>query len=281
MNIIQALILGIVQGLTEFLPISSTAHLTLAGKIMGLISTSNPEQWTAFMATIQLGTLVAVIIYFLNEIKLVSLAFFMENLGSGKLNFSNQSNNSKLGWMIIIGSVPLFTIGFLLKKIIEGNLTKSLTVIASSLIGVALILFLAERIATMKKDIKDITLKDAFIIGLFQCIALIPGSSRSGSTIMGGLFMGLKRETAARFSFLLSIPAVLASGLYEFYKSYHYLTSGDMLTLLISTVVAGITGYMAIAFLLNYLKTRTTNIFVVYRVVLGLIIFILIFKGIV
>ena len=183
--------------------------------------------------------------------------------------------------MIIIGSVPLFTIGFLLKKIIEGNLTKSLTVIASSLIGVALILFLAERIATMKKDIKDITLKDAFIIGLFQCIALIPGSSRSGSTIMGGLFMGLKRETAARFSFLLSIPAVLASGLYEFYKSYHYLTSGDMLTLLISTVVAGITGYMAIAFLLNYLKTRTTNIFVVYRVVLGLIIFILIFKGIV
>jgi len=281
MNIIQAIILGIIQGLTEFLPISSTAHLTLGGKLMGLISSANPEQWTAFMATIQLGTMIAVVLYFLDEIKLVSMAFFKENLGTGKLSFKTQSNESKLGWMIIIGSIPIFTIGYLLKKIIEGNLTKSLSVIAGSLIIVALILFIAEKVASMKKDIRDITLKDSIIIGLFQCIALIPGSSRSGSTIMGGLFMGLKRETAARFSFLLSIPAVLASGLYEFYKSYHYLTSSDMAVLLISTVVAGITGYLAIAFLLNYLKTRTTNIFVIYRILLGIVIFFLIFKGIV
>ena len=281
MNLIQALILGILQGLTEFLPISSTAHLTIGGKLMGLISSANPEQWTAFMATIQLGTMVAVLIYFYNDIKSVSFAFLKENLGSSKLSFKNQSNDSKLGWMIIVGSIPIFTIGFLLKKLIEGKLTKELSVIAGSLIVVALILFIAERIATMKKEIKDITIKDAVIIGLFQCIALIPGSSRSGSTIMGGLFLGLMRETAARFSFLLSIPAVLASGLYEFYKSYHHLTSADMLALLIATVVSGITGYMAIAFLLNYLKTRTTNIFIIYRLILGAVIIILLYKGLV
>jgi undecaprenyl-diphosphatase len=272
MNILQAIILGILQGLSEFLPISSTAHLTIAGDLFGLIDPNNPERWTAFIATVQLGTLAAVLIYFIRDIKSITIEFFLQNFSSGKLSYSNQSHNSKMGWFIIIGTIPIVILGFTLKKIIEGAITKELTVIAISLIVLALILALAERIANLKRDLNSVKWYESLIIGIAQCFALIPGASRSGTTITAGLFLGLKRDSAARFSFLLSIPAVFASGLYEFYKSLHYITAGDLISILIATIFAAISGYAAIAFLLNYLRTKSTMLFVYYRIALGLVI---------
>lgn len=274
MNIFEAIILGIIQGITEFLPISSTGHLTVTGKLMDLISPEHPEQWTAFIAVIQLGTLAAVLVYFWKDIIKIINSFFIDNLSSKK-KISEQSQYSKLGWLIIIGTIPVVIVGLSLKHIIEGALTKNLYVIAASLIGLAVILALAEMVAKFKKDVKDISTKDALVIGIAQCFALIPGSSRSGTTITGGLFIGLNREAAARFSFLLSIPAVLASGLLELYESLAFLNSTMVLNLVISTIVSGISGYLAIDFLLKYLRKNTTFLFIYYRIALGILIIIL------
>jgi len=269
MNILHAILLGIIQGLTEFLPISSTAHLTLAGKIFGLVNASNPEQWTAFIAVIQLGTLGSVLVYFIRDIISIINSFISENLRTGREKIKNQSINSKLGWYIIFGTLPIVIIGFGLKKLIEGSLTKNLTIIAFALIVLGLILAIAEKTAKFKKEMKDISLTDALWIGLAQCLALFPGASRSGTTITAGMFLGLKRETAARFSFLLSIPAVFSSGLYEFYKSIHYISSGQLLLVGVSTLFAAVSGYFAIAFMLRFLKTNSTWLFIVYRILLG------------
>ncbi len=280
MNILEAIILGIIQGLTEFIPISSTAHLTIAGKLMDLIDPNHPEQWTAFMAVIQLGTLVAVLIYFSKELKTVPAAFVKENFGADRRKIREQSGDARLGWLIVIGSLPIFAFGLLLKKIIEGNLTKDLTIIASSLIILAIFMFIAEKMATLKKDVKHITLKDSLLIGFAQCLALIPGSSRSGTTITAGLFLGLKRDTAAKFSFLMSIPAIFASGIYQFYKNLAFIDTDNLIVLTVATLVSGISGYASIAFLIKYLKTRTTVIFIIYRIVLGLVLLALLTKGV-
>jgi len=274
MSILQAIILGLLQGLSEFIPISSTAHVTIAGQLFGLINAEHPEHWTAFLAVVQLGTLAAVLIYFSKEIRTIPFAFLKENLGRQRLKFREQSHNSKMGWYIILGSLPIATIGLALKDFIEGSFTKEMTVIAFSLIILAIILFIAEKTAKFKKDIEKVTWLDALIVGFAQCLALIPGSSRSGTTITAGLFSGLQRETAARFSFLLSIPAVFGSGLLEFYQSLEYITSDELLTLLIAITVSAISGYASIAFLLKFLKTKSTLIFVIYRIVLGVVILI-------
>jgi undecaprenyl-diphosphatase len=276
MSILQAIILGLLQGLSEFIPISSTAHLTIAGKLMGLIDTTQPEQCTAFIATIQLGTLFAVLVYFAKEIRTIPFVFLKENLGKGRTPYKEQSYNSKMGWFIIIGSIPIVIIGLGFKEMIEGSFTKDLTIIAYSLIILAVILFIAEKTAKFKKEIKDVTWVDALIVGFAQSFALIPGSSRSGTTITAGLFMGLKRETAARFSFLLSIPAVLGSGLLEFYQCLKYINSDGFVSIIIATIVAAISGYASIAFLLKFLRTRSTMLFVIYRIVLGILLLILI-----
>lgn len=274
MDLLQAVILGIIQGITEFLPISSTGHLTVAGRLMGLISTESPEHWTAFIAVIQLGTLVSILIYFWKDIWNIIKDFLKDNVTSG-VKYSAQSLNSKLGWMIIIGTIPVVVIGLSFKHVIEGEFTKNLYVIACSLILLAIILAVAEKTARFKKEMKDITMKDAIIIGFSQSLALIPGSSRSGTTITGGLFMGLTRETAARFSFLLSIPAVFASGMLELVQALKYI-QGDMITnLVVSTIVSGISGYMAIDFLLKYLKNNSTFLFIYYRIAAGVFILIL------
>ena len=274
MNILQAILLGIIQGLTEFLPISSTGHLTLAGQFMHLISNQHPEEWTAFIAVIQLGTVIAVIIYFWKDLWEIIFDFLNENV-KHRVKLSEQKLNSRLGWLIIIGSIPVGVIGLSLKKIIEGTLTKDLYVIAFSLIGLAIILAIAEKIAKLKKDLTKITKWDAFWVGVAQCFALIPGSSRSGTTITAGLFLGMNRETAARFSFLLSIPAVLASGLLELYESLKFINPSMALNMIVSTIFAFIFGYLSIDFLLKYLRKNTTLIFVYYRIALGVIILIL------
>ncbi|MFA5511013.1 MAG: undecaprenyl-diphosphatase UppP [Candidatus Kapaibacterium sp.] len=280
MNIIEAIILGIIQGLTEFIPISSTAHLTIAGKIMGLISEDNPERWTSFIAMIQLGTLAAVFVYFKREIVSIPFSFIKENFSAERKSFSNQSLDSRLGMMIIAGTIPIVIVGLMFKDFIEGSFTKELSVIASSLIVLGVILFVAEKSASFKKDMQKISLFDSIMVGMAQCVALIPGSSRSGTTITAGLFLGMDRETSARFSFLLSIPAILASGLLGVKESLDYLSPDDALNIIIATVVSGISGYWAIHFLINFLKKNSTYLFIAYRIALGLIIFILLMMNV-
>lgn len=275
MSFIEAIILGIIQGLTEFLPISSTGHLTVAGKIMNLISESNPQVWTAFIAVIQLGTMIAVLIYFRIDIKNIIRDFLKDNLWRRK-NFFEQSFNAKMGWYVIIATIPVVVIGLSFKDIIEGTLTKNLYVISASLILLALILGIAERTGKFKRDMNEIKWFDALIIGIAQSFALIPGSSRSGTTITAGLFLGLNRETAARFSFLMSIPAVFASGLLEFYETLKYVESISIINLLIATITSAVIGYLSIEFLLKYLRKRTTFIFIVYRILAGFLILLLI-----
>lgn len=280
MNLLEAIILGIVQGLTEFLPISSTGHLTLAGKFMNLISSEHPEQWTAFIAVIQLGTMLAVLVYFWKDLISIIKDFINDNIIK-RISFSNQQVNSKLGWLIIIGTIPVVIIGLTFKDVIEGALTKNLYIIAASLIVLALILALAEKTAKFKKNIENVTILDSIIIGVAQALSLIPGSSRSGTTITTGLFVGLNREAAARFSFLLSIPAVLASGVLQLYEAVEFLDKAMAVNIIVATIVSGISGYLAIDFLLKFLKKNSTFLFIYYRIGLGIIIFILLFNNII
>ncbi len=267
MTLIEAIILGIIQGLTEFLPVSSTAHLTIAAKVLGLIDPAHPEHWTAFMAVIQLGTMLAVLVYFLQDIVHIIRAFIRENLS--RTHFKDQSLSARTGWFVIIGSIPIAVIGLSFKKLIEGHLTKSLELISATLIILAVLLALSEITGKFSKDLKRISWLDSFLIGCAQALALIPGASRSGTTITAGLFLGMTRESAARFSFLLSIPAVFASGLLEFRESLQFMASQDLVTLLVATIASALSGYAAIAFLLRFLRTHTTYIFVVYRIALG------------
>lgn len=280
MNLLESIILGIVQGLTEFLPISSTGHLTLAGKFMNLISSEHPEQWTAFIAVIQLGTMLAVLVYFWKDLISIIKDFINDNIIK-RISFSNQQVNSKLGWLIIIGTIPVVIIGLTFKDVIEGALTKNLYIIAASLIVLALILALAEKTAKFKKNIENVTILDSIIIGVAQALSLIPGSSRSGTTITAGLFVGLNREAAARFSFLLSIPAVLASGVLQLYEAVEFLNKAMAVNIIVATIVSGISGYLAIDFLLKFLKKNSTFLFIYYRIGLGIIIFILLFNNII
>lgn len=280
MNLLEAIILGIVQGLTEFLPISSTGHLTLAGKFMNLISEEHPEQWTAFIAVIQLGTMLAVLVYFWKDLISIIKDFINDNIIK-RISYSNQQVNSKLGWLIIIGTIPVVIIGLTFKDVIEGAITKNLYIIAASLIVLALILALAEKTAKFKKNIENVTILDSIIIGVAQALSLIPGSSRSGTTITAGLFVGLNREAAARFSFLLSIPAVLASGVLQLYEAVEFLNKAMAVNIIVATIVSGISGYLAIDFLLKFLKKNSTFLFIYYRIGLGIIIFILLFNNII
>jgi undecaprenyl-diphosphatase len=280
LTIIDAIILGIVQGISEFLPISSTGHLTVAGKLMNLISEENPERWTAFIAIIQLGTLVSILIYFWRDIYNIIVDFVKENIIQ-RIPYKSQTVNARLGWLIIVGTIPVVIFGLLFKDVIEGDLTKNLYIIAGSLILLAIILAIAEKTAKFSKEIEDITLKDSFLIGIAQSFALIPGSSRAGTTITGGLFMGLNRHTAARFSFLLSIPAIFASGVLQLFEALCYVDSDMALNLVVATIISGISGYLAIDFLLKFLRKYTTFAFIYYRIALGIIIILLIFFNII
>ena len=280
MTLLQAILLGIVQGLTEFIPISSTAHLVIASRVMSL--TLTPAQLTASIAVIQLGTLIAVLIYFAGDIWNISIAFVRDHLAlvtGGKKSRARLSHEAVLGWLVIIGSIPVAVVGLLFKKQIEGTFTKNLWVIATMMVVIAVLLAIAELVGRKQRTMEDLSLKDALAMGFAQCLALIPGSSRSGSTIMGGLFVGEARETAARFSFLLSIPAIAASGLLELKEALHKLPHGSLTTLAVGTLVAGIVGYASIWFLLRFLKTHTTGVFIGYRLIVGGAILIMLLSG--
>jgi undecaprenyl-diphosphatase len=273
-------LLGLIQGLTEFIPISSTAHLTIAGNMMGLINAEKPEEWTAFIAVIQLGTLLAVIAYFWSDIIKIIHGFVSANLALLNKRTVDETTKSynRLGWLIIIGTLPIAVVGLAFKDVIEGSLTKNLWVIAGSLIGLALILTVAEIIGPQKRDMENLKMKDALAVGFAQVFALIPGSSRSGTTITGGLFSGLTREAAARFSFLLSIPAIGASGLLELPKALESVST-DWPALAVATIVSAVSGYLSIAFLLRFLQRHTTYAFVGYRIALGVFLIVLLVTG--
>ena len=269
MNPLYAFLLGVVQGLTEFLPISSTAHLTLAGKLLNVVDLNHPEAWTEFIAVMQLGTVAAVIVYFWNDLWEMAVAIFRDLTGPRKPG-ERFTERSRMALYIIVGTLPVALIGLSLKHVIEGALTKTTIVIAVSMIALALLLWLAEEFARHVRGIAQITWVDALVVGFAQACALIPGSSRSGTTITAGLFLGLTRETAARFSFLLSIPAVVASGIYELAKIHGTFDLG-LGNLLISTVVSGVVGYASIAWLLKFLMRHTTMVFIWYRLILGVL----------
>jgi undecaprenyl-diphosphatase len=271
MSILTALLLGLIQGLTEFIPISSTAHLTAAAHALGVLDTpDSAARWTAFMATIQLGTLVAVLAYFRSDIVASGMAWIAENIGPRRTPLALQSTDARLGWFVVVGSIPIVVVGLALKPIIEGSLTKSLTVIGFSLIGGALLLWLAERRGKFTRSTTDLSIVDAVIIGAAQCLALFPGNSRSGSTMMAAMFRDMTREHAARFSFLLSIPAILGAGILQFVGSIDEIqASGEIPALIVATVAGGISGYWSIAFLLKFLRTHSMRPFIVYRLAIG------------
>jgi undecaprenyl-diphosphatase len=280
MNLLQAIILGIIQGLTEFIPISSTGHLIIAEKLMGLETTMSPQQITAFIAVIQLGTLGAVIVYFLRDIISITLGFINGNLFLLKVRRDSSARKaSRLGWMIIIGTLPIAIVGLAAKNIIEGDLTKNYYVIGTSMVVWAVILWLAELLGKRRRELEHVGLREAVAVGIAQAFALIPGSSRSGTTIAGALFAGMTREAAARFSFLLSIPAIGASGLLELREAMQLLSDTSITNLAVATIVAAISGYASIAFLINYLRTHSTLIFIIYRIIAGLIIIYLGFRS--
>jgi len=287
MTLLQAILLGIVQGLTEFIPISSTAHLVLASRVMNLALT--PEQLTASIAVIQLGTLVGVVVYFIGDIWSITRAFVHDHfvrLKDGRRDQFNRTNSHArlsheawLGWLVIVGSLPVAVVGLVFKKQIEGTFTKNLWVIATMMIVVGVLLAIAEAVGKRRRRMQDLGMGDALAVGFAQCLSLIPGSSRSGSTIMAGLFAGETRETAARFSFLLSIPAIAASGLLEMKEALHLLPKDSLTTLAVGTIVSGIVGYASIWFLLRYLRTHTTGVFIGYRLIIGAAILIMLFNG--
>ncbi|MBO0726129.1 MAG: undecaprenyl-diphosphatase UppP [Blastocatellia bacterium] len=270
MNLLYAIILGIIQGLTEFIPVSSTGHLIIAEKFMGLEQTMTPEQITAFVAVIQLGTLAAVIVYFIRDIMSITIGFLQGNLlWLRGVRDTSTRKASRLGWLIIIGSIPIGTIGLLAKKIIEGSLTKNLLVIGVSMVVWAILLFLAEQTGKRRNELEHIGIREALVVGVAQVFALVPGSSRSGTTITGALFAGMSREAAARFSFLLSIPTVGASGLLEFKEALRFMSGLGGVNLAVSTAVSALVGYASIAFLIGYLRRHTTYAFIIYRLVVG------------
>jgi undecaprenyl-diphosphatase len=277
MTILQAILLGLVQGLTEFIPVSSTAHLVFAARVVnlygGVDKTLQAEQTTATIAVIQLGTLLAVLIYFARDIANILRAFTGDHLallrGRADSDRPKLSRDAWLGWLVIIGSIPVGIVGLLFKKQIEGPFTKNLWVIATMMIVVGGLLTIAEFVGKRDHGMDQLGIRDALAVGCAQVLALIPGSSRSGSTIMGGLFAGQTRETAARFSFLLSIPAIAASGLLELREAIEKLPSGSYGALIVATIVSGAVGYASIWFLLRFLRTHSTGVFIVYRVIVG------------
>ena len=269
-EIFRAIVLGIIQGTTEFIPVSSTAHLRIIPALLGW-----KDIGAAYSAVMHIGTLVATLIYFKKDIINLINGF----LGAFKKKDFLTNSESRNFILIIVGTIPIGVCGLLFKRFIEGD-ARGLYVISAALILLAIILFIAEKVGSRKKDLSEITVKDGLVIGFAQALALIPGSSRSGVTITAGLFRGLKRDVAARFSFLLSIPAIGLSGLYELYKERDLLLNENLLSLTVATVVSGIVGYLSIAFLISYLKTKSNMVFIIYRIALGIIILILLSQGI-
>ncbi|HUB09559.1 MAG TPA: undecaprenyl-diphosphatase UppP [Myxococcales bacterium] len=280
MSLWQSAVLGIVQGLTEFLPVSSTAHLKIAEAAMG-IQRGDPFL-TSFDVIIQLGTLFAVLVYFRDMIVRMARALWAGLRQGDPLG----TQDARLAWFVIVGTIPVGLLGLAFEKAIERldlNEGVLLTVIGGSLIALALVLFLAERLGQQRRGLGELSWLDAAVVGLAQALAIVPGVSRSGVTLTAGLFAGIRRDDAARFSFLLSIPAVGAAGGWKLLHliRHHELPAGSaaLTNLIVGTVVSMIVGYGVIAWLLAYLRTRKTHPFVVWRLAMGALLLVMVGRG--
>ncbi|HEY5142763.1 MAG TPA: undecaprenyl-diphosphate phosphatase [Solirubrobacteraceae bacterium] len=264
MSALEAIVLGIVQGLTEYLPISSTAHLRIVPALAGW-----KDPGAAFTAVVQLGTMAAVLVYFRHELVLLFHAF-IGSLRDRSL-WRSEDTEARLGWYLIIGTIPVAVLGLAFNHVIEHQL-RSLELIGAVMVIVSLVLYTADRAGTRERQLPEITLRDGVTIGFAQAAALIPGVSRSGATISMGLFRNFTRQSATRYSFLLSIPAVVLSGLFELRKIGGGSNHAGVAPTIIATIFAFIFGYLTIAWLLRYVRTHNFNIFVIYRVIVGLLV---------
>ena len=278
MTLLQALVLGLVQGLTEFLPISSTAHLRIVPALFGwhFYGGTTDDPGAAFTAIVQLGTTAAIVVYFWRELLHVTVAWFRglyDRSVRGSLEY-------RLGWYLILATIPVAVFGLVFSDQIETG-ARNLWLIAGALIVLAGFLWWAEKVGSRTRDEEEIGTTDAVVVGTAQALSLIPGSSRSGTTITAGLFRGLTREAAARFSFLLSVPAVVASGLYEAARigSKHEHGPGAGLTG-VALVVAFVVGLASIAWLMRWLASHSTFVFIYYRIALGVLLIVLLSTGV-
>jgi undecaprenyl-diphosphatase len=267
---LQAIVLGVVQGLTEYLPVSSTAHLRIVPAFMGW-----EDPGAAFTAVTQLGTMAAVLLYFRADLWRIATTW-LRSLRDPELR---GSLDARMGWYILLGTIPIGIFGLLFSDQIESG-ARDLYLIGTTLIVLGFILLFAERVAKRDRGLESITRRDGIVIGIAQACALVPGVSRSGATITAGLFLGFDRESAARYSFLLSVPAVVLSGLFELRDIGAHDGAGIGATL-IATICAFVVGYGSIAFLLRWLARHSTAVFVAYRVVLGALVLVLAGSGVI
>ena len=265
-SLLQAIVYGIIQGLTEWLPISSTAHLRVVPALLGW-----QDPGSAFTAVIQLGTILAVLIYFAKDLGKAIGAWFGSLTGKGK-----DTLDARIGWGVFWGTFPIVILGFVFKDQIKSDDVRSLYVVSATLILMGIGMLVAEKVGKQSRGFEQLTTKDGIVVGLWQALALIPGMSRSGSTITGALFSGLDRSTAARFSFLLSVPSIVAAGLYELVDERKHILGPNLVPTIVATVVSFVVGYASIAFLMKYLQRRGITAFVVYRIVLGLLLLVLV-----
>jgi undecaprenyl-diphosphatase len=268
----EAIILGLVQGLTEFLPISSSAHLRIVGSLAGW-----EDPGAAFTAISQIGTELAVVVYFRRDIWRILTAWFASLAGRRR-----GDPDARMGWLIIVGSIPIVVLGLLLQDRIETTF-RDLRIVAIALVAFSLILYWADAVGRKKRELDDLTLGHGITYGFAQALALIPGVSRSGGTITAGLFLGYTRSAAARYSFLLAIPAVLGSGVFQAYEALTGKIEGppvDWGPTILATVIAFGVGLSVIAWLLRYLNRGSFTPFVVYRVLLGLLVLALVVAGV-
>jgi undecaprenyl-diphosphatase len=272
MSWLQVVVLAVLQGLTEFLPVSSSGHLAIASQLF-----FDDDAGASFTAVTQLGTELAVLVYFAGDIRRILIAWF-----GGLRDSARRTSDYWLGWWVIIGTIPICVLGLLFKDQIRGGV-RNLWIVAIALIAFSAVIAAAEYYGKQNRTVEQLTWKDSVIVGLAQCMALVPGVSRSGATISAGLFLGQNREVAARFGFLLAIPAVLASGLFSLPDAFAPVTEGMSATgpqLLVSVVIAFVVGYAAVAWFLKFLVRHGMYWFVAYRVLLGVVVLILLGTGV-
>ena len=271
MSWVQVIVLSIVQGLTEFLPVSSSGHLRIVSQLFW-----GEDAGASFTAVIQLGTELAVLVYFAKDIWRILTAWF-----AGLADKSKRGFDYRMGWMVIAGTIPVGLAGVLLKDLIRESF-RNLWITATVLILFSLVFILAERRGKKTRGFEELTMKDAVLMGLWQCLALIPGVSRSGGTISGGLFLNLDREVATRFSFLLAIPAVLASGLFSLPDAFDPQAgqAASGLQLLVGSGIGFVVGYISIAWLLKFVSNHSFAWFAAYRIPLGLLVMALLGTGV-
>lgn len=275
MNMLHAILLGIIEGVTEFLPVSSTGHLTIAEKLLGY--QINDPDITAFTAIIQIGAVLATVVFLRYDIVRIGRAWLTGLIRPA----ARKQADYRYGWAIILGSIPIGLVGLLFKDQIEHGL-RSLWFVATALVVWSFVMWYADRRASQQRHESDVTWKDTLIIGVAQCLALVPGVSRSGATMSAGLLRGIDRVAVTKLSFFLSIPALSAAGVLQAYSEYGQISQGvGWLPTLVATFVSFVVAYVVVAWLLKFIAKHTYSVFIVYRLALGTVLFVLLFAGVI